>query len=965
MTSSSLSWPSSAAAVRPLFWGGALAALTLVAACPKAPSTSVTVGDDVPAVSDDLDALLPVDARVAVGRLDNGLTYYVEPNAYPADRVELRLIVKAGSVLEDDDQLGLAHFVEHMAFNGTRSFPGTELVRFLEAVGMRFGAHVNASTGFDATQYQLRLPTDDPAVVARGFQVLRDWADGITFDPEECERERGVVLEEWRLGQGLGQRVRDMSLGLVFHGSRYAERLPIGTKESLETFDCAAAERFWRAWYRPDLMAVVAVGDLPREEMEALVRTHFGDLPAPAGARERTWYTLPDHDAVLTGVLADPELPQTVLSVVDKVDDIERPTHRAYRDFIVDNLLFFMLSERMGVVSQDPKAPFLGVQAGESGLGHLRAGQQLNVLAKEGKALDALTTALGEVERVRRFGFTAGELDRAKKEQARGLQAYLDGEDTTDHSVHADEIERVFLTDEPMPGIRYEYALGLRYLPTISLAEVNEAAAALYEGRSRVITVLQPAKEGLAVPDDAALRGAVAAVADLPLSPPADERLDRPLVSAAPTPGEVTEVGRDDVLGTITWRLGNGATVVLKPTDFQPDAVAFRGFSPGGTSVVEDERFIAAITATDLQVRSGLGEHDAITLQRLLAGRGAYARAYLADDAEGVVGGGSFTDLPTALQLVHLLFTQPRFDPAAFELELAGRADALRNRAVNPDAVAADTWADVVYASHPRTTAWRSEDLARMDLATSREVFRERFAIGPDWTFVFAGTMDLDRMRTLVATWLASIPGAGTAQEAPVDRGVRWASGVREEVVSAGTSPRTTVRLLVHGALEPGWASRSVLSALGDLVELRLREALREDRGGTYGVQVEVGSTEWPTSTWSLEVAFSCDPAREAELVAAMYAELQRLRAEGPTAAEVAAIQEQRRRDRETAVRTNSFWVGALTGAVKRGEDPREILAFDERNAALAPDLLRAMAAEVLDLAPDKLVLVQRPADAP
>lgn len=893
----------------------------LMACGPKPAATTAPFfldADGIPRITAAPGDPLPVDPSVSWGVLDNGLTWYVEENARPAERAEIRLVVKAGSVLEDEDQRGLAHFVEHMAFNGSEHFEGPALVDYLQSIGMRFGAHVNAYTAFDETAYVLQVPTDDPALLSKGLLVLRDQAGGLTFDPEECERERGVVLEEWRLGQGLQQRVQDTLFPLTMHDSRYNDRLPIGTEESLKTFDCAAARRFWEDWYRPELMAVMAVGDFDAEAVQAEIAELFGSLDNPKPKRERDYFRVPDHDEPLAGVLVDAELPRASIMVMAKFDSIQENSHDAYRRFLLSGMVYTMINERLAAIAQDPDAPYFGAGMSETSVGHERSGRVLSIAPREGRELEALRVALTEVERARRWGFTPGELDRGRKESQRGMQAYWDERDTTDSATHIEELTRVFLTNEPMPGIPYEYGLSLVYLPEMDLEQASAwASANLFPDESRIVAALLPDREASAV-SQAELVAVMREVAAADIPPPEAEGELPPLTTLSPEPGTVEPVGTDDVLGTVTWKLGNGATVVLKQTDFVADQILFRAISDGGFSNVEDEDFASAALMIPVARRSGLGELDAMDLGRVLAGHGTRVVPFVAENGEGFGGGGSAYELDTTLKLVHLAFTQPRFSPSAFRLEQESRIESVRNLGVDPDARFSKEAAELVWQDHPRMTPWTVEELESADLEVMKRLYGERFDIS-DFTFYLVGNIDFERAERLVAKWLASVPGSGKDDEV-VDRGVRRRPGVHERTVDRGDTPRTRVSLTFHGPFESTWDNRSHLRVLEDALGDLMLEELRERLGGTYGVGVSAGVEERPEGTvFTVDIGFECDPDRADELQAATWAVLNHVKETPFSAERLASVAEQQRRERETAMRTNGFWLDVLSSADARG----------------------------------------------
>jgi zinc protease len=478
-----------------------------------------------------------------------------------------------------------------------------------------------------------------------------------------------------------------------------------------------------------------------------------------------------------------------------------------------------------------------------------------------------------------------------------------------------------------------------------------------------VVSVILPEKPGLIVPTNHAVREVIGRVAAAELAPPPSEAAERPLLDARPTPGKAEQVAQDAALGTTTWRLSNGATVILKPTSIQADEILMEAFSPGGTSVVDDASFIPAITATGLQRRSGLGEHDTLSLLRLLAGRKADVESFIGGQSEGLSGLAGKADLELMLQQVHLMFTEPRFDASALELERSRREEDLRNRASSPAAWLWDTYAELLWQGNERYTNWDIEDVAALDLAASERVFRDRFSNPGDWTFVFVGSTTAAELIPHVETWIASLPDAGR-REAPRDDGARMVKGVVTQTLPAGDTPRAHVVLEFHGELEATWTSRATMSAVGEVLQSALREELREDRGGTYGVRVDADLTDGPVETFQVRIDFECDPDRVDELIEATWDVVDLVRSERVLDSGITIMRSQRAHDREEDEGSNGFWAGEITGALQRGEDPRDILTFEARNAALNGAAIRELARRVLDKE-NHLLLIQRPEAAP
>ncbi|HSJ25823.1 MAG TPA: insulinase family protein [Longimicrobiales bacterium] len=892
---------------------------------------------------------LPTDPAVTVGELPNGLRYYIRQNSRPEQRAELRLVVNAGSILEDDDQLGLAHFAEHMAFNGTRNFPKSELVRYLESIGMRFGADLNAYTSFDETVYMLQVPTDSAAPMRTAMQILEDWAHGIAFDPAEIEKERGVVLEEWRLGQGAGERLRKQYFPTLFHGSRYADRLPIGTPEVLQSFDPARLVQFYRDWYRPDLMAVIAVGDFQAGDVEALIREHFGRIPAPDTPRERRTWNVPGHAETLVAIATDPEATGTQVELARKLPPRDHGTLESYRRTLEGQLYTRMLNARFSEIAQKPEPPFIG--AGSSYGSFIRGGEMhsLGAAVETGGLETGLAALLTEAQRVLRHGFTAPELEREKTNLLRAMERAHAERERTESARFAAEYVRAFLQGEAIPGIEAEFALVQQLLPTIGVADVNALARTLIGEGDRVIIVTAPERADASIPTAETLLAVVEQVQGMPVAAYEDVTLDGPLIAESPTAGRIVAERPVPGLDATLLELSNGAQVYLKRTDFQHDQVLMGAYSPGGLSLVADELYPSGVFAGQLIALSGLGEFDAIQLERALTGRVAMVRAVPAEFSESLSGTASPQDLETLFQLTHLTFTAPRNDSAAYESFMTRIRAALANRDANPQAAFSDTFAATIWQNHPRARPQTVEFMNDVNRNDAYRIFRDRFADAGDFTFAFVGAFDDATIRPLIETYIASLPSAGTT-ERPRDNGMRPVRGVVEKVVRRGIEPRAQTRITFTGPFEYTRDNRLALALLMEVVDMRLRDVLREDMGGTYGVGVSQSTQYFPEERYSISIQFGTSPDRLEELTAAVLAELEAIRENGPDPDALARVREQQRRGFETNSRRNEYWLSVLLREAETGEPSADVLQFPARVQAVTAAALHEAARRWLDL---------------
>ena len=868
-----------------------------------------------------LNTPLPLDPKVTSGRFANGLRYLIRVNKEPANRAELRLAVDAGSILEDDDQLGLAHVVEHMAFNGTRNFPKQELVRFLESTGMRFGPSVNAFTSFDETVYMLQVPTDKADLLAKAFLILEDWAHGVSFDPAEIDKERGVIIEEWRTRLGAGARIQKQQLPVLLKGSRYAERLPIGKPETIKTFAHDRLRQFYRDWYRPDLMTVVAVGDFDPVAVRQLIEQHFAPIKGPATARARAVYDIPDTPGTLYSIAADAEMTSTSVGVVNKLPRREHLSLGAFRQDTVQRLYTGMFNARCSELAQKPDPPFIAGGASRGSMMRSREAASLNAVVRETGVTRGLEAVLLEAHRVAKQGFTATEFDRQKRDMLRRLEQQLAERDKQPSSMLADRLVRHALQQDPAPGIEIEHALAQRFFPEITLAEVNALAGAWLGEANRVVTVVAPKKDGLVIPDEPALSGVIAASGTKELAPYVDSPDTKPLLDPLPAAGRVVSSAALAAGGITEWRLSNGIRVALKPTDFKQDEIVFRGYSLGGTSLASDADYIPASTAGQVVGAGGVGAFSAIELRKLMAGKVASARMAFTDLTQTVSGSASKKDLETMFQLIHLAFTQPRADPAIFGV-LTGQMKAmLANQRAQPEFAFAEALNAILTQDHPRGRMPSAEMVDQWNLEKSMAFYKARLADASGFTFVFVGSFDLDAMKPLVERYLASLPAAGRA-ETWRDVGMRRPRGVVEKTVEKGVEQKSRVSIVFTGPFEYAQMPRVAIRTLATVLDTRLRETLREDLSGTYGASVSAGYTKSPAPEYTLQIGFTCNPARTDELVKATFREIDALKTAGPTEKQVADAREGMLRDLETNLRNNAYVMGQIYARYVDGEDP-------------------------------------------
>lgn len=890
-----------------------------------------------------LDQKLSVGPHVTVGQFDNGFRYYIRENKQPENRAELRLAVNAGSVLEDDDQQGLAHFLEHMAFNGTEHFEKHKLIEFMESIGMRIGPGLNAYTSFDETVYMLTVPTDSLEVMETAFQIIEDWSHALLLEPEEIDKERGVIVEEWRLGLGASARMRDEQFPILFKDSRYAERMVIGKKEIIENFDYDVLKRFYKDWYRPDMMAVLAVGDFDGAKVKSMIEKHFSALPKTESPRPRETYEIPDHKETLFAIATDKEATSTSISVYYKHPLREQETVGAYRESIVDSIYNSMLNQRLNELAQKPDPPFMMAMSGRGSLLRSKEAYILSAMVKEDGIENGLETLLTETERVSRFGFTESELEREKLQILRSIErAYAEREKTASNR-YVSEYIRNFLTGEPIPGIEYEFELYKRFVPEITLEEVNALGREWITTENRVIMVSAPEKEGLRVPTEEELLSVFDAVEDKGITPYVDATLTEPLLDEIPEPGGITETKTIDEVGITEWELSNGVRVVLKPTDFKADEILLSAFSPGGTSLADDADFIPAQTASLIIGSSGLGDYNTINLQKKLSDKVARARPSISELYEGISASASPKDLETMFQLVYLTFTKPRADEEIFKA-LTGQMKAMyKNRTASPSAVFSDALTRILTQDHLRARPLTEETIDDMDLEKSYAFYRDRFADAGDFTFIIVGSFDLETIKPLVTRYLGSLPSIDR-EEFWRDVGIDFPEGVIEETVSKGLEPQSRASIVFSGPFQYTQEQRNAIRGMCLVLQTRLRETIREELGGTYSIGASSSYDRFPDQEYSISISFGTDPERVEELTEVVFKEIEKLKTEGVQPDELNDAKKALYREFETEVKNNSWLIAQLNYKYQQDEDPRSVFDYEETLESITPEMLQKAA---------------------
>lgn len=885
---------------------------------------------------------LPADTSVLTGRLENGITYYIRKNQKPEKRAELRLAVNAGSILEDDDQQGLAHFAEHMAFNGTKNFKKQEIVDFLESVGMRFGPELNAYTSFDETVYMLQLPTDTAGVLEKGFNILEDWAHNVSYENSEIDKERGVVIEEWRQGRGAAARMRDKQFPVIFKDSRYALRLPIGKKEILEKFDYDKVKKFYREWYRPDLMAVVAVGDFDVYKVEEMIKKEFSQIPKVNNPAERKFFPVPDHKETLYAITTDKEASRSSFVVYYMKNSKRDLTVADYRDNLIEDLYDGMLNDRLYELSVKADPPFTGAGSDHFDLSRTKSAYAVSASVEDNGILRGLESTLREAERVRRFGFTPTELERAKKDVLSHIEQSYNERNKTESSNFAGEYVYSYLWKEPYLGIENDYTLYKNLIPEITLEEVNSLASKTITDENRVVTVNSPEKPGLKVPTEQEISAVLDKVKKESISPYVDNVIKENLLNTPQAKGKIVSENDIRELGITELKLSNGVKVVLKPTDFKNDDVQFTAFSFGGNSLASDDKYISAATAASVVTEGGAGNFTDVELQKILAGKIVRVSPWISEIQEGFSGSSNTKDLESLFQLINLYFTSPRKDSTAFKSYLTKMKAYFENRSASPRSALQDTLSVTLSNYHFRSKPWTVETLKNIDLETAYKFYKERFSDAGNFTFIFVGSFDLSTIKPFIETYLGSLPSNGK-KEHFIDVGRRYPAGVICKNVKKGMEPQSQVVLGFTGPYQWNIQNNYALGALVSALDIKLREVIREEKGGTYGVSVSKSQSRYPVENYLLSITFGCDPKKSEELTKAVFQQIDSIKKYGITDIYVIKIKEIQLRTFETQLKRNEFWLSSLSGYYINDTDPRELLNYDKMvNQLTAKDIQEA-----------------------
>lgn len=910
----------------------------------------------------DLNQKIPNDPNVKIGKLDNGLTYYIRKNTKPEKKVDLRLVLNAGSILENDSQVGLAHFLEHMVFNGTKTFPKNELIGYLQSIGVKFGQHLNAYTSFDETVYFLPLPSDDPKKLDKGFQILEDWAFNANLEGKDIDDERNVVIEEYRTRLGAQNRMMKNYLPKLLYQSKYANRLPIGTKENLETFKHEEIRQFYKDWYRPNLMAVVVVGDIDVNEMEQKIKKHFGPYKNPVNEKPRTQFELPNHKETFVSINTDKEQSNSSVQVYYKDKENNKPTVTVgdYKEELIDGLFSTMLNNRLQEYTRSENPPFLyGYSFHGSTYAKNKDAFQSYAMTSEDKQIEALRTLMIENERVKRFGFTQTELDRAKKEYLASYEKAYNDRDKNNSSTYLGTYQEHFLKGEAMPSIEYSYDLVQKLLPEINLAQVNGLINNYLKEENRVVILTGPEKEGLKTPTEKEVL-ATMDVSKVELTPYEDAAVAETLIRNEIKSGKIVKTTKNDKLGTTTLELSNGAKVTYKKTDFKNDEILFAGRSFGGMNLIDTKTYKQIYLANGSVTKAGIAGMDLNALTKFNTGKVYRLNASLGENTESLSGSATPKDLEYLFQSVYAHFTDLNYDPKVYESDKNKTQPVMKNMLLIPESYYGVERANFLLGHNERYTPMppSDQDWANTDYKKAYEVFKERFADASDFEFFFVGNVTDEQMKTLSEKYLASLPSLNR-KDKMVDNGTRIKTGIHRKDILKGTEDKAKVDIIYTGETVYSEKEDLAMQALGEILTIKLIEELREKEGGVYGASAYGGLNKIPYGSYSFAISYPTNPASVDKLIDLTLAEIEKIKKNGPEAKDLDKFKEGEMTDYTNSLKENGYWLGVLTSAFVYQESPEKALDFEKRIKSLTAKEVQDVAKKYLDK--NRVITVLKP----
>ena len=863
---------------------------------------------------------LPIDSAVRVGKLENGLTYYIRHNEYPKHRAEFHIAQAVGATMEEDHQNGLAHFLEHMAFNGTKHFAGKGIIEYFESIGVNFGGNINAYTSLDETVYRLsEVPTVREGIIDSALLVMHDWACGLLLLEEEIDNERGVIREEWRTGAQANRRMWKAINPLKYPGSQYAKRDVIGDTAVINNFTYDALRDYYKKWYGPDNQAIIVVGDIDVDKVEQKIKDLWADVPERVNRGERPLHSVYDNAEPIVAIVRDREAQYTRIEMEFKKDQLPKPlrgTNVSYLQNLALELVCDMFNNRLSELSMKPEATFVGAGSYHGELVKEKDAFVAVYLAKQGQEVAAYKDLLTQLEKMRRYGFTHAELDRVKKEMLAAYEKSYNERNTVRNIMYAQQYIRHYLSDEPIPGIAWEYETVQQILPMLSVDMLNQMAQQLVTDENLIISFQAPEDKNVVLPTEAEAVELLAAVKNEEIEAPVEEAIRENLVEIAPKAGKIKKTAYNESLGVTEWTLSNGVRVMVKPTTFKQDEILFYAFSQGGRSLVATEDLPSAALATDVVELGGLADMSATDLQKALTGKRVSISPSISAYGENLNGSSTIKDLETLLQLNYLYFTAPRRDEESYQTLMSILESQLANRDKNPKVAWSDSVQMMASNYSERTLILNKDLLAKVSLDKALEVYKARFANPADFTFFFVGNVDPAdaAFQAQVCTWLGGLKTSKKMEKAADDK-VRVAMGVQKNYFTRKMETKTASNRIQYTSYDMPYTLENDLNMemIGRILSTRYLESIREREGGSYGVGCAAWMNRHPVAYAQLIMQFDTDPEKQEKLMNIIHEEVMTIVENGPLAKDLQKEKESMLKDFEEDLEKNGYWIDVLS----------------------------------------------------
>lgn len=905
---------------------------------------------------------LPVDPNVRTGKLENGLTYYIRNNGLPENRADFYIAQKVGSMQEEDNQAGLAHFLEHMAFNGTKNFPGKSMLNYLQDNGIKFGTNINAYTSFDETVYYINnIPTTNQQLMDSALLVLHDWSNAIALEEEELENERGVIREEWRTRGGAQQRLWDQLLPKMYPGSKYAKRMPIGNIDVINNFKPEEIRAYYHKWYRPDMQGIIVVGNVNVDEMEQKIKALFSPITLDAERATREYFPVPDNKEPIVAVATDTEARNTSIMMFYKHDPMPEELKNTQAGYLTQYILSAassMMNQRFAEMIQKPDAPFTSAYAYDGDYFVAKTKDAWTVVAgsAEEKIKEALAAMVRETERVKRYGFTPSEYEIARTNILKSYENAYNNRDKQRNSAYSQEYVRAFTDGEAIPGIEFEYRFMQSMTPNIPVEAINQTIKQLIGDENIVISVTGPQKEGLVYPAEEELLAVLDAVKAETIEPYAEQVIDEPLVTSPPTPGKITKEEKDAALDATVWTLQNGMKVILKNTDFKDDEIRMTGSSVGGYSQYAIQDPVNSKLMNAVMKLGGVGNFSATDLPKVLAGKTASASPGISLITQNFNGSSSIRDFETMLQLVYLYFTAPRKDNDAFQSYLQRMETQLRNQEAEPMVAFSDSITAALYGDNPLAVRIRVADLKQLDYDRIMEMYKQQFSNPGSFVFTFVGNIDEEKVRPVVEQYLASLPGQAVKGEF-IRVPMNFKEGETNNIFKREMqNPKASVFNTFTGKVERNMKNQILMSMFDQILDIVYTEKVREEEGGTYGVSSAGAISRYPEGQTILQIMFDTDPEKMAHLNEIIYNVLKEIAANGPRETDFTKVKEYMNKSYNESLKENGYWLNVLDTRYFYGEDT--YTNYIETVNAVTPGEIKEFAANLINQGNKKTIVM-------